>query len=612
MPIQTNIKININGEILNKFSKIGIIQNVLSHHAFSIKQPLPKVFISEAVDKAQGYIGQSVHIEIEPKNFGSSATPLIFKGLVTDVDVDRSRGAAGEIVISGTSPTIKIDGVPNTRSYIGKELASIVRDTLGSQKESMNLNIKVSRDTALDYTVQYRESDFDFLCRMAQKKGEWFYYNGTELIFGQPQSETFSLIYGQNVTKFKRHMSIKPLGFQFSGYDPEAAAIQKTSSDEIGYDSQGLTQAMLQASKRIFPNNGASMHYTHPITPGNAQSHLHDRVKTQLQGRAAGLVTAKGISSETGLRIGDIVNIKEPRFSLTGDMSDSVKEESFGSYYITSIVHACDETGNYSNEFQAVPDVVEVPPYTDVLNPPIAETQPAIVTDNNDPKGLGRVKVKFHWDYESPWIRMVQPHGGGNKGFYFIPEAGEEVLVAYEGGNAEKPYVVGTMYNGGQKSGYATANNDLKVIHSRSGTKIKMNDAEGSIFIEDPSGNTWFMDGQGNISVNAPKNFNLAAGENITISAGKDVSVSAGGNMTNSANEDIAVTAGRDLSQSAAGTISETSDIRTEIVEKDFLRQANTSSEIANEISMFSEGENMTMQSGSTIEFNSAEKSKLF
>src|SRR5690606_10367603 len=151
------------------------------------------------------------------------------------------------------------------------------------------------------------------------------------------------------------------------------------------------------------------------------------------------------------------------------------------------------------------PDVVEVPPYTDVLNPPIAETQPAIVTDNNDPKGLGRVKVKFHWDYESPWIRMVQPHGGGNKGFYFIPEAGEEVLVAYEGGNAEKPYVVGTMYNGGQKSGYATANNDLKVIHSRSGTKIKMNDAEGSIFIEDPSGNTWFMDGQGNISVNAPK-----------------------------------------------------------------------------------------------------------
>ncbi|MGS2762175.1 type VI secretion system Vgr family protein [Sinomicrobium sp. M5D2P9] len=612
MAIQTNIRIAINGELLTRFSTIVIAQQLRAHHVFSIKQSLPKEFISQAIDKAQDYMGQPVHIEIKSKSLQKETSPLVFKGLITDVSVDRSRGAAGEIVISGTSPTVKLDGVPNTRSHIGKELSAIVQDTLGSLKESMNLNLQISRDTALDYTVQYKESDFGFLCRMAGKKGEWFYYNGAELVFGRPKSESFSLVYGQNITKFNRHMSIKPLSFQYTGYDPDNAQTQTISSGEVGYETRGLAQAMVRASKKVFTDNGASMYYHHPISAGNAQSHLHDRVKTQLHGRAAGLVVAKGVSTETGLRLGDIVSIKEPMFSLTGDMADGVKEDSFGSYYITAITHICDETGNYTNEFNAVPDTVEAPPYTDVLNPPVAETQPAVVTDNNDPKGLGRVKVKFHWDYESPWIRMVQPHGGGNKGFYFIPEAGEEVLVAYEGGNAEKPYVVGTMYNGNQKSGYATSNNDLKVIHSRSGTKIKMNDAEGSIFIEDPSGNTWFMDGDGNISVNAPKNFNLVAGENVTISAGKDVSVSAGGNMTNSANEDIAVTAGKDISQSAAGTITEMSDERTEIVENDFLRQSSTSNEIANEISLFSEGENMTMQSGSTIEFNSAEKSKLF
>ncbi|SFW70368.1 Rhs element Vgr protein [Sinomicrobium oceani] len=612
MAIQTNIRIAINGELLTRFSTIAIAQQLRAHHVFSIKQSLPKEFISQAIDKAQNYMGQPVHIEIKSKSLQKETSPLVFKGLITDVSVDRSKGAAGEIVISGTSPTVKLDGVPNTRSHIGKELSAIVRDTVGALKDAVNLNVQIARDTALDYTVQYKESDFGFLCRMAKKKGAWFYYNGTELVFGKPVSESFDLVYGQNITKFNRHLSIKPLGFRYTAYDAENAQVQRTASGEIGYEAQGLSQAMIRASQSAFTDNGASSYYHHQVSAGNIQSHMHDRVKMQLHGQVAGLVVAKGISTETGLRPGDVVSIKEPMFSLTGDPADGVKEDAFGSYYITSITHICDETGNYTNEFNGVPDTVEVPPYTDVLTPPVAETQPAMVTDNNDPKGLGRVKVKFHWDYESPWIRMVQPHGGGSKGFYFIPEIGEEVLVSYEGGNAEKPYIVGTMYNGNQKSGYATANNDLKVIHSRSGTKIKMNDAEGSIFIEDPSGNTWFMDGQGNISVNAPKNFNLTAGENITISAGKDVSVSAGGNMTNSANEDIAVTAGKDISQSAAGTITEMSDERTEIVENDFLRQANTSNEIANEISMFSEGENMTMQSGSTIEFNSAEKSKLF
>ena len=64
---------------------------------------------------------------------------------------------------------------------------------------------------------------------------------------------------------------------------------------------------------------------------------------------------------------------------------------------------------------------------------------------------------------------------------------------------------MGTHYNGGETSSYHTRGNDKKVIHTRSGTKIILNDAEGSVFIEDPSGNTYLMDGAGNINVNAVK-----------------------------------------------------------------------------------------------------------
>ena len=143
-----------------------------------------------------------------------------------------------------------------------------------------------------------------------------------------------------------------------------------------------------------------------------------------------------------------------------------------------------------------------------------------------------RVRVQFPWQEEknqmTPWIRLIQPHSGAGKGFHFIPEIGEEVLVGFESGNAEKPFVMGTHYNGSETSSYHTSGNDKKVIHTRSGTKIILNDAEGSVFIEDPSGNTYLMDGNGNINVNSPKNMSFTAGEDINISAGKNMNTTVG------------------------------------------------------------------------------------
>jgi uncharacterized protein involved in type VI secretion and phage assembly len=166
---------------------------------------------------------------------------------------------------------------------------------------------------------------------------------------------------------------------------------------------------------------------------------------------------------------------------------------------------------------------------------PKAETQAAVVTDNNDPAGMGRIKVKFFWNHESDWTRLVTPHAGSGKGFYFIPEIGEEVFVSFEGGTPEKPFVIGTQYNGAEISGYNTSGNDQKVIHTRSGTKMIFNDAQGSIFIEDPSGNTWLMDGQGNISVNAPNDISITAGKNMSINVGQNLSVIAGVDITETA-----------------------------------------------------------------------------
>ena len=186
----------------------------------------------------------------------------------------------------------------------------------------------------------------------------------------------------------------------------------------------------------------------------------------------------------------------------------------------------------YYNSFEGIP-MMRTPADFDENAFPHSEQQPAIVKDNNDPLGMGRVRVQFLWQAKrnemTPWIRVVQPYTGGGKGFYFVPEIGEEVLVDFEGGNAERPFVLGAHYNGEAKSGYHNADNRVKAIHTKSGHKLVFTEDE-SILLSDKNGNTLRFDTQGkNIEISAPetisircKNFELNASQNIKTEAGQD------------------------------------------------------------------------------------------
>ena len=196
---------------------------------------------------------------------------------------------------------------------------------------------------------------------------------------------------------------------------------------------------------------------------------------------------------------------------------------------------------------------------------------------------------------------------------YFIPENGEEVLVAFENDNAEKPCIQGTMYNGNETSGYNTAGNDKKVIQTRSGTKIIMNDAIGSVFIEDPSGNTWMMDGKGNIIVNAPNTFSINATD-INITASKDINVSAGVNQTVNVGINQSTNIGMMHNMFVGGnSIMNVTGNLTEMIDGDIhsetKKDRNESS--IEPMNIMSEG-NINKHSKTAIQNNSGEKSKMF
>ena len=113
---------------------------------------------------------------------------------------------------------------------------------------------------------------------------------------------------------------------------------------------------------------------------------------------------------------------------------------------------------------------------------------PALVSDINDPDGQGRVKVTLPWSpdtggarYEA-WARLATFMGGNNRGSWFIPDVGDEVLVTFEAGDTRRPYVIGGLWNGRDappQSMDGAGKNDLKVLRSRNGVKITLDDTSG-------------------------------------------------------------------------------------------------------------------------------------
>jgi len=111
------------------------------------------------------------------------------------------------------------------------------------------------------------------------------------------------------------------------------------------------------------------------------------------------------------------------------------------------------------------------------------------VIDLEDPENLGRIKVSYPHlqDKPSDWVRMVTPMGGAERGAFFRPERGEEVLVVYEQGEARRPYMLGGLWSKTDRppadDGNAKENN-WRFIRSRSGHLIKLDDTDGSELIE--------------------------------------------------------------------------------------------------------------------------------
>ena len=240
------------------------------------------------------------------------------------------------------------------------------------------------------------------------------------------------------------------------------------------------------------------------------------------------------------LRVGSVVSLYSSFLERVGNIS----KESLGNFIIIEITHEVSQGSYYKNRFKAIPATIKALPSPKVRMP-LAETQMATVLSNADPQGKGRVRVRMNWQtdgMQTGWVRVMTPDGGSssdvksNRGFVFIPEVGDQVLLGFRHGDPARPYVMGSLFNGTTGGGGGQGNN-CKSLTTRSGSSLKLDDSAGSVTLHDKGGVKMKFDGAGNQT--------LATKASATTTVGKDASLlqmDKDGNIELKANTKITLT----------------------------------------------------------------------
>ena len=157
-----------------------------------------------------------------------------------------------------------------------------------------------------------------------------------------------------------------------------------------------------------------------------------------------------------------------------------------------------------------------------------------LVTDLNDPEGLGRIKVEYPWLGEgsaSTWARLATGLAGPNLGMWFQPEIGDEALVAFEMDDLRRPYILGFLWNG--DSTPPSDDPNLRIIKTVSGHTLTFDDTSGAeaITVEDASGVNKIMINKDGVSIETTEAISFKA-KKVTIKADTTMDLEAGAQLS--------------------------------------------------------------------------------
>lgn len=514
-------KVTVKGEE-QKFVSLHLRQGFNRHHTFTVvvNYLSPNNTFQQTPEKFIGYIGETASISFVHRQTGESYD---FEGIITQVEMVGSMGETGGVAIHGTSPTILYENNRTLDSWMDQSLSTIIKEAT-QEYGKVNLVSNPKYAAPIPYMAQYNENVFDFMNRLSALYGEWFYYDGRKVYFGKPDRDnTEKIVYDMDLEEVRLVANLVP--GKSARYDYVAQENKQHNADTPAKpdgmnDLQSIAHSCSEKAYTAKTTSAADPHVTD-------KAELDEQMRIVKNASGANLLNIKGIGKTCRIRIGEIIDVSFP---------DRMKLPPLGKFRIVGIEHEVRRDGHYSNSFVGVPDGTVHIPVPDVKRP-LALPELATVKENNDDKGQGRVKVAFDWQKNGKttnWIRVQTPNAGvsgavpKNRGWVFVPEVGDQVMVSYEHGNPDRPYVTGSVFHSGSGKG-GDKDNKVKSIITRSGNAIVFDDETGSIVITDQTGKQLIMlDGTDAITVMAKKSITLTnEAESVIVMDDKSIGLQA-------------------------------------------------------------------------------------
>lgn len=500
---------------------LTVTEHSTGPNSFSFRLNDPELAL---IDERRGPFTEGTRVEIKMGFVGKTRKMII--GEISALAADLPSSGPATVHVQGFDFFHGLARGTVYRQFGGETPNSGMLDSeiVSRIASEMQLQSDVEPTTARGLRIQNNVTNLDFLLKLAKLNKYFVRVDSGTLYFGSEpprRPETIRLEWGKNLLDFSPRLSTAGLVNEVvvRSWDPIQKQRISVSVKRANEKPSLLSETGL---KQISKGSGGRSQRVIDVPVANlleaealADSVLSNQQVTAISGSGTCL-------GDPTMRVGGKLELRGiGRFSGTYYIS-TVTHSISGSGYLTSF--EVSDSAQTTRESADEPDFSGGPGRQAVVNVLIG-----LVLDNQDPEGLGRVKINLPGvaeDESGHWARVAAPMAGDGRGMFFLPEKNDEVLVAFEQGDVTRPYVLGALWNGKDKPPEANSDgqNNFRLIKSRSGHLVRFDDSDGGEKIEiiDKSGeNSLTIDTKSNsISIKSAKDVVIEAPQGkISLSA---------------------------------------------------------------------------------------------
>jgi type VI secretion system secreted protein VgrG len=484
---------------------------------------------------AETYLGQalSVILQIDEK------APRIFSGIVTEFGLHGSIGVNTlyRLVLEPWLALLQL--VSNCRIFQDQAVPDIVMDVFRKHGFSdVELRLSMPHEPR-PYVVQYRESDYNFVCRLMEDEGIYFYFEHgpglhilvlcDSLAAHKPAPSCDKLPYFppdpnrsrtiEYVERWQVSSRVESGAYALRDFNFETASAEKDATHENSAEHA----------------NGAFELYDYPgiyKEPGAGKA----IAKRRLQEIQATRNRAEGHANARGLQVGALLTLE--KHPIASQNREYLVLSLSGSVSTHALESGGDDVDVYRGSFECIDTKLPFQPPRRTPKPIVHGAQTAIVVGGEKDEiftdDYGRVRLMFHWDRKSPgnqasscWVRVAQAWAGSGFGVVFTPRIGHEVLVDFLEGDPDRPIVTGSVYNSDNKPPYLPLNASQSGIKTRSTLKglpdnfneIRFEDKKGAeeLFIHAEKTQTTKVKGNQSITVDGSRSVSVGGEQSTSV-----------------------------------------------------------------------------------------------